>query len=286
MQIAVSMWSFHRTIEHQAWAVLDFLKFCHGNGITQVELLDIFWLNRERELPQVQNFLQSSGISVCAYGITNDFSSDRPEERKQALNKVIIGMETAAFLDAPVVRIFAGDLKPELPREKSERFIQEGLLAATEAAERKGIKLALENHGFLAGSSKMIHDLVTRIGSTHLAITFDAGNFLLVGEPPLQALELLLPNVIHVHVKDFQKRTSQLRDTDNPAEITGYNGEKFLPVVCGTGEVPLSEVLTVLRREGYRGSVSIEYEGEGNEAAGVLKSIIYIQSVLEQTTNI
>lgn len=60
MKLSLSMWSMHRTTRENQGTVLDFLTFCQQEGIGQVELLDVFWKDKEAEIPAVLAFLEKT----------------------------------------------------------------------------------------------------------------------------------------------------------------------------------------------------------------------------------
>ncbi|WP_245628948.1 sugar phosphate isomerase/epimerase family protein [Alicyclobacillus shizuokensis] len=260
------MWSMHRKFYDQGWSVMDFLNFCAKNGIDCVELLDVFWRDIERELAAVQQFLREHEMQVGAYAVTNDFVQTDRAGRDQALQAILTGLPVAEALGTKVVRVFAGDAKPECDFDVGLQYIVSGLRAAAQAAARCGLTLALENHGQLAGRGEQVQRILDEVGSPALEAAFDTGNFILVGQSSLAALDELLPRIVHVHVKDFRRTAG---DEGYPA----IDGTRYQSVICGKGVIPLGPILTRLQEYGYSGCISLEYEGGGDEAAGVLESL-------------
>ncbi|MCL6632156.1 MAG: sugar phosphate isomerase/epimerase [Alicyclobacillus herbarius] len=266
MKLCVSMWSMHRKFYDHGWSVLDFLRFCANHGIDCVELLDVFWRDIKQELPAVKQFLAEHSIQVGAYAVTNDFVHEDAKDREQALGAVLAGLPVAQELDTRVIRVFAGDAKPDIDFTAGFQYIVDGLRAAAEAAKERGLTLALENHGRLAGRGEQVEQILDAVGSRSLGAAFDTGNFILVGQSSLAALDTLLPRVVHVHAKDFRPVVG---DEGYPA----IDGTRYQSVVCGEGLIPLSDIVSRLQQSGYAGSVSIEYEGGRDEEAGVIASL-------------
>lgn len=270
MELCVSMWSMHRRFYDGNGTVLDFLQFCHEHGIRQVELLDNFWRNEAEELPQVQAYLTSHGMSVGAYAVSNDFVHTEAEKRHQAVTAVLAGIPMAHALNTRVVRVFAGDLKPGYDFDSSAAYIVAGLKEAALEAEQAGIVLALENHGKLAGKAEQVKGIIDQVGSPALKSTFDCGNFLLVAESPLDALATLRDQIGHVHVKDMQT-------SEDGSGWPSFDGLHYKGAACGQGLVPFAQLMAALQALPYEGSISLEFEGSGDEAAGVLDSIAYLK---------
>lgn len=274
MELCVSMWSVHRKFYNNGWTVIDFLKFCRESGVRYVELLDLFWRDAEAELPAVLEFLSENDMAVAAYAVTNDFVHHEAAQREAALEAVRNGIHFARRLGSPVVRVFSGNLKEGYDFDSAFTYIVDGLRAAAVAAA-DDIVLALENHGQLAGRGDQVKRVIMEVGSKQLKSAFDVGNFYLVGQQPMEALAELSGFLGHVHVKDFVLSDKGLLAT---------TGEYFAGEVCGSGIVPYEDILSTLAAIEYRGVLSVEFEGEGDELEGVRQSLSFLRSLQQRMT--
>ncbi|MFD1674536.1 sugar phosphate isomerase/epimerase family protein [Alicyclobacillus fodiniaquatilis] len=273
MELCVSMWSVHRKFYHENWTTIDFLRFCRDIDVRRVELLDLFWRDAAEEVPDVLRFIRENDMEVAAYAVANDFVQADAAKRADALASVRRGLDFARQFHAPVVRVFAGNLKEGYDFESAFLYIVEGLKAAVEGIEPE-ITLALENHGLLAGRGEQIKRVIREVGSSRLRSTFDVGNFYLVGQQPMEALAELSGVLSHIHVKDFVKSEAGLRAT---------TGEYFSGVTCGEGIVPFPDILSMLKVIDYSGTLSIEYEGDGDELDGVRQSLAFLRNLLNES---
>lgn len=271
MKLSLSMWSMHRTVRAQGWTALDFLSFCRAEGIGQVELLDVFWKDVEQELPQVVGFAKENGIRIASYAVANDFVKADEREREAALNTILNAFPVAKALGTKTIRVFSGNLSEGFTFDSALAHIVAGLGAASALAERQGLTLCLENHGQLAGTGAQVLEILNRVDSPALKSTFDTGNFLLVEEDPLRALDALLPRIGHVHVKDFKE--------DPQGRYQSLAGKRFEGTPAGGGLVRLETIVGRLREAGYEGEYVLEYEGTGDEAAGIRASFEYFKSI-------
>lgn len=267
MKLALSMWSVHRIARQQSWSALDFLSFCRKEGIDRVELLNVFWKNVKEELPEVAEYAKRHGIRIVSYAVGNDFVQSDPAARNEALRQITDAFPVARTLGTGTIRVFSGNLKDGFTFDSALAYIVGGLGEAAAEAERQGLTLCLENHGMLAGTGKQVLDIIERVGSEALRSTFDTGNFLLVGENPLDALDVLLPYVGHVHIKDFYEAP------DGP--YRSLEGKTFQGIEAGSGLVDLDVIVNRLNGAGYAGAYVLEYEGPGDEAAGIRASYEY-----------
>lgn len=273
MELALSMWSLHRTARAEGWTALDFLDYCRREGVRRVELLDVFWRDVETELPQVVEFARTHRIRVASYAVANDLVKADPAERYAALRQITDAIPIALALDTRTIRVFSGNLSEGFTFDSALGFIVEGLREAAATAAAEGVTLCLENHGKLAGTGSQVLDILERVGSPALKSTFDTGNFLLVDEEPLQALDILISRVGHVHIKDFAE--------DPAGRYVSLGGSKFEGTAAGQGQVRLDAIVRRLGESGYSGEYVLEYEGTGNEAEGVRASYAYFHSLVQ-----
>lgn len=271
MNVSLSMWSVHRTVRENNWTVLDFLTFCKVEGIDRVELLNVFWKDPQLELETVVRYIDENQMMVSSYAVGNDFVSEKAEKRQAALQEIIEAIPVAQRLGTSIIRVFSGSLTGTIPHETALDWIVEGLTKATRQAEAAGITLCLENHGLLAGSGVQVKQILDRVDSKALRSTFDTGNFLLVDEAPSRAIEILLPYIGHVHVKDFK----ELPD----GRYQSLGGKAFEGIAAGRGDVRLESIIHKLQNNGYTGAYVLEYEGLGSEADGIRASFDYFRTI-------
>lgn len=264
MELSLSMYSMHRTVKTQDWSTVDFLQFCHTENYRLVELLAHFWKDVRSELETVVSAAKSLGIGVTSYAVSNNFVSEDPSLRKQALLKITDGIPIAAELGTKVIRVFSGSLAEGIRYEEAKSWIIDGLKEACREAEGAGMTLCLENHGKLAGKGVQVKELIDEVGSPALRSTFDTGNFLLVDEHPLQAFADLKGYIGHVHFKDFKE---QPNGRYKSIGMRTYEG-----VPAGEGDAGLPQILDLLEESGYKGAYVLEYEGTGSEADGIRQS--------------
>lgn len=274
MKLSVSIWSVHYKVRGGEMNNLEFIKFCHQNGVKAVELLDVF-LKEENEIESIKSLLEELNMEISSYSISNDFVQAAEEDRNLQLQKVKDGIDRAVKLGAKYMRVFSGDGKQGIAYEDAKSWIIDNFKKAASYAERQGVTMVVENHGLFVGKSKQVKELIETVGSKYLRANTDVGNFLLANENPLEAVVALKDYVSFVHFKDFKET-----EKDQPGYLA-MDGRKYMGTVLGEGEVPMKEVVDFLYNEGYKGYLSIEYEGPGDQIAGTLESIKYANSIIK-----
>jgi sugar phosphate isomerase/epimerase len=127
-----------------------------------------------------------------------------------------------------------------------------------------GIRLCVENHWDQPlATSQDVREVLTAYPA--IAACLDTGHALLAGEAPERFAASLGARVGHVHLKDAV--CPPLRE-----RLMGRRLRKRLlprphPVVPGLGALDSGRVRRALEAAGYRGTVSIEYEGREPTAA-------------------
>ena len=275
MQIAVSMWSLHREFYSRRLDVVGFVKWAADAKADGVELLDVFWKDFDTEGPKVLDVLEKTNLKVGAYAVGNNFVIPDPEARAQQVRIITRGVDMAKYLNTKVVRVFAGDLAEGIAFDAARGWIVAGLREAAAYAKEHGIILALENHGLLAGKGDQVQGLIADVGSTALKATIDTGNFLLVDEEPTDAVKILAPLAGHVHFKDFRPANAE-----EAPSYPALSGKRFVGTIIDEGVVDTREILRLLQDSGYRGWLSVEFEGLEEEKIGASRSIANLAATL------
>ena len=194
--------------------------------------------------------VRSQGLSIISLGGYSDFTTSDPEAVQQQLEQLRWYCQLARDLQAPILRVMAGNPRSGLSREEMIDNIIAGFKAATAIAEEYGIIFALENHGTLINDLDAMLQIVESVGSPHFRVTLDTGNYCWAGRTVDEAyvfFEKMAPYTANVHLKDFVTQPDR--------------SVKFVPL--GDGELDFRKVMDILRGVGYQGTLLCEYEGMG-----------------------
>ena len=205
------------------------------------------------------------GVALVMFSIHQDFVSPWADERGQAIRQTQYGIELAAKLGCPGVRINSGrwrtirlfdDLmkvkgdEPPIPGYTEDDAIQwciESIRACIPAAEKAGTMLMLENHWGMTMKAENILRIVKGVASPWLGINLDIGNF--PGDP-YPEIEKLAPHAAYVHFKTY------------------FGGGEYY-----TLKLDYKRVAGILRAAKYTGFISLEMEGKEAADTAVAKSL-------------
>lgn len=184
--------------------------------------------------------LADRGLPVCCLDTSvrlheTDASASLDEGRRH--------IDLAAELGSPHVRVF-GDRIPEgEPRESVLERVASGLIALGQHAEGTGVQVLLESHGDFSRSEDLAETLA-RAQHPNVGVLWDVHHpFRFQGEPVSETYNRLREWIRHTHLKDSRATPE---------------GPRYCLV--GQGDVPLEEVLRLLREGGYDGWLSFEWE--------------------------
>ena len=130
-----------------------------------------------------------------------------------------------------------------------------------EYAKTQGIKTCSENHGLIAQDSDRVERLFNAVNHENYGLLVDFGNFLCVDEDSVHAVSRVAPYAFHVHAKDMIIHPDK-PETQNFIMTRGAN--RLEPTYVGGGDVNVFQCLKIMKRSGYDGYVSIEFEGAGD----------------------
>jgi sugar phosphate isomerase/epimerase len=281
MKLSISMWSVVAAVKDNRIDLPGFVEFAaqqQKNGARGVELLDYFWRDQAAELPKVKRQIADAGLEMAVYSIGNDFFQPERAVWEKQLADLKRGIEVANQLGTPTLRVFSGNAKPGYKLEDGLTWILEGLSAGADYARSHGVTMALENHGLMAGRSDQVRGIIEKVNSPALRANLDTGNFLLVNQNPTDAARELADLVALVHLKDFRKA----RPEETEHVYKGLDGTSVTGTVVGAGQVDLATIVDILRKAGYSGWLSLEFEGGQDPLTiGVPESLLAAQQLLK-----
>jgi sugar phosphate isomerase/epimerase len=247
MKLSLAAYSFNRDLP-RAWTsreqlasakmtLEDFIRYCAELNLDGTELTGYYFPKDVTHdyLMGLKELTFRLGLDISGTAIGNDFCLPEGEARQAQLKMTRDWIDHAAAMGAPVVRIFAG----RVPRGDTEEAALErcvaGIDESLDYAAKKGVFLALENHGGITATPEQMLRILKGVKSSPwFGVNFDSGNF--HTEDPYADLEQIAPYAINVQLK-----------------VALAIGGKKQPA-------DLPRTIAILKDAGYRGYVALEYE--------------------------
>jgi sugar phosphate isomerase/epimerase len=275
-KLAVSSYSFHRFgegPEGQAKpSFAEMIEQCVELGLDGLELLGVhFESTAPADLYALKSLAARSGIALVAVSAHHNFIQPDASLRLREIDTVAHWVDVAYALGVPAVRVFggrwntsanfaalmaAGGEEPPLPGHSEDEgyaWTAEAFKSAAYYAGRHGVTLALENHWGLTGTAAGVLRILGETASPWLKVVLDTGNF---NYRPDHYAEMaqLLPHVVLVHAKTYA------------------GGGLYY-----TAELDYRRIGRMLKEAGYRGYVSIEFEGAAHPQQGIRESVALLR---------
>jgi L-ribulose-5-phosphate 3-epimerase len=273
--IAVSTYSFWHFEKQAKFTIAECIDMAAEMGFDAVELLEVQMTPAEKSDQSLQAIKRQAhrlGLSLCSISTHQSFLFPEAAERTKNIDGTIASIEMAYKLGIPSIRVNTGrwqtvknfdelmrkrGVAPPLPGytdEDAYPWVVDAFEKCLPVAEKCGVILALENHWGLCRTPEGLLRIVNSIKSPWMGVTMDTGNFL---EDPYDKLEMIAPKTTFVQAKTY------------------YGGG-----VWYTLDLDYLRIGSILRKYGYKGFVSLEFEGKEDPKTAVPKSLAVLRNAL------
>lgn len=255
MRLSCCAYSYRDALQSGAMTLQKFLATCRANGFDGVELTSYYFPTTDREyLNELKLLAHKHGLAISGTAVGSDFAQPDADKRREHVRMTLDWIERSVILGAPTLRVFAGPVQPGSTEEEAFATCVECLQECAAAAWQKGVTLALENHGGLTATASGTLKILAAVGSPGLALNLDLGNF--QGDIYSQ-FAACAPHAVASHAKP---------------NATIEPGRRQ--------RVDYDRVCNILRGEGYRGFLAIEYEEPEPVEVGLPQFLCTLQGAL------
>lgn len=276
MKIGVSSYSFSNYMRASGanyFKICDIAKEIGFEGIEFIDL-DLNVQSAESQIAlarEIKAYCDSIDLPIIAYTISADFI-----ERENEAQRVKAQVDVAEALGVKVMRHDVSWRRDLEWRELIARTAG-AIYEVAEYAAQKGIVTCSENHGMVMQDAHRVEELIRTVNHPNYRWLVDMGNFLCADEPPMHALPIAAPYAVHAHAKDF------IFKTEPPCDgwIVTRGGNAIRGTIVGHGVVPIPECIAELRKAGYDGWLSLEFEGMEDNMTALKCGYQYLKKVAE-----
>jgi len=211
-------------------------------NIDSIEICNVHVdVNNKSQVDEVIKLYKDNGITFSSCGI-NDYPNDESTIRNYF-----------EFARKAGIKILGADPEPEA-FDLIDRLCNE-----------YGIKIAIHNHGryHKYGSMKQLEEAFSR-STANIGLCLDTGWALDSQIDPVDMIRRFSNRLYGIHFKDF----------------TFDKNDNIMESVLGRGELDLQAVLNSLKEIGFKGYVTLEYEGEPeNPLPSIVKCLDRLKKV-------
>jgi len=273
-RIGISTYSFWRFLDDSRVKIDECIRQSAAMGFDAVEIL-----HRQMD-GEANDYLQGlkktailEGVDLCGLSIHQSFVSPDADSRKKNVEHTINCINLAYKLGIPTMRLNTGrwgttkdfdqlmkdrGIEPRLPGynddEEAYKWVIDSIQQCLKPAQECGVLLALENHWGLGLTPQGLLRIVNAVTSPWLGVLMDTGNVL---EDPYDRLAMIAPKTVYVQAKTY------------------YGGGLWYSL-----DLDYPRIAGILRNAGYRGYVSLEFEGHEDWRTAIPKSLSVLKGAL------
>jgi len=231
------------------WSLEQIAEFAGANGFKGVELRtspDGNHLSDEapvEEAARIGELFASKGTRPFSLMAYTRFSATDEAERAANRDKLLHVIDLAKAAGADFIRTFAGQFGGNKTREQAITDAAEYIAPCAAKAREVGVRLGVETHDDWCDASN-IRALQDAVGGGLGAVWDFANAVHATGKGAQEQFADLGETVLYCHVKD--------------TVATEDGKHRYVPV--GTGEMPVREVVEVLKANGLDPFMSFEHE--------------------------
>lgn len=267
MKVSVSAYSFGKYRE--TLGNEGMIRKAKEMGFEGIEFLDNYISDIE-EAKKLACVAKEVGIEICALCASADIINNGAEFETERLRGLV---DIAAALGASVMRhdITKGDVsgaKVGISYDALMPIMIKVIREVTEYAKSKGVRTLTENHGRFSQDADRVEKLINEVNNENFGALVDIGNFMCADEEPWKSVAKMMPYAYHVHAKDFFLRSGN-EIVPTKGWIRTRAGDYLRGTIVGHGNARAYQSIQTVKRSGYDGFITIEFEGMEDNLVGI-----------------
>jgi sugar phosphate isomerase/epimerase len=253
MKLASCTYSYRQPLKSGEMSLEECITTMAELGLDGIELTSYFFPQTDRDyLNHIKRCCFAAGLEVCGTGVGNNFAQADDEKRRADVDMTKEWIDHGAVLGAPCIRIFGGGVPEGESEEEAMARAVECMQECAEHGKKRGVVVALENHGGITATADHMDRLVKAVDHDWFGINLDFGNY----RRPDPEFAQTAPLAVTTHAK------VTYRDPEGERHPVDYE-----------------MVRDVMEGIGYRGYISIEYEEEEPPDTGMPKFVDELKRV-------
>jgi L-ribulose-5-phosphate 3-epimerase len=248
LMVGCCAYSFRKYLEPGKMTMKDFIRKGVELRCQGVDMTGYWWESSTDAayIASLRDLAFKCGMPFSGAACGSSMVQADAAKRTQVLEEIKRWVDATELLGAPHLRIFAGRLPSGATVGKGLDWCVEIMKPACDYAGKKGITLGVENHDGITQRADSCLELIRRVDSPFGGINLDISNFVAGSDAEqYQQIEACVPVATHTHIRDT------FGDSHRP--------------------IDLDRVWQIFAKGGFKGYMSVEYEGEEDEMTGVPK---------------
>ena len=272
MKISVTSYSFGKYIAPEQLGFLGIMDRAAQMGFSGIEFSEGPWMNEPDAARRIREHAAELGLEVVSLCVGADFLNGSGGDTKAEVRRVCGLVDFACEMGARRMR---HDISGGFRGRRISRGYDDALPIVAPAvreiasyAEQKGVGTMTENHGYFSQDALRVEKLINTVAHPNFGALVDLGNFMCADEDPTLSVSIMAPYAVHVHAKDFHYKSGML---PNPGRgwFQTRAGNYLRGAIIGHGEAKVAQSVALLKKAGYDGYVTVEFEGMEDNLLGI-----------------
>ena len=185
--------------------------------------------------------LKERDLKICCLGTSCIFHDDNRFDT--SLKEGIATIDLAKDMGVPFIRVFGDEIPDIEKKDETVKQVAKGIEQLGRYAENKGVMVLQETHGDFSNSDYLL-EVLEKTSSPAIGVIWDIANpFGGNKESIYDTYRKLSKYIKHTHIKDIN--------------VSGKGIQIRIP---GKGDIPIEDVVSLLKQKGYEGWLSFEWE--------------------------
>lgn len=230
----------------------DFIETCAEMELDGVELT-AYYFPREVTADYLNHLKRKTfvqGLDISGTAVGNNLCLPPGDSRNNNIAQVKQWVDYSAALGATCIRVFGGNVPKGVELAQAQKWTVEVIEECCDYSGKKGVFLAMENHGGITASPKEMLPIVQGVKSEWFGVNLDTGNFRT--DDPYRDIAIMAPYAVTTHVK----------------------------VSIGGKPADFKRIIGILQDSGYRGYFSLEYEEREDPRTAVPRTMKILRDLI------
>lgn len=274
-KFGASIYCVTQKIQSKEWTPAQGIKWLAEQGAETIEMVPfgIDFLNEPETVDICRKAADESEVTISNFSLNANFLQISESDYDSEMERVKAYIDISAKFETPTMRIDCSSFRRPIETNTTAEFIRElPIIIETykklcDYADRYGIMILLENHGFHINGSERTAHIFEALKDYNFAGQIDTGNYVCVDENPEVAVRKNIKYARTVHMKDFYIRPND-RDPGDAAQFNCVNswfksvgGNYLRGSILGQGDLNIPKIIGIIKSSGFNGNVYIEFEG-------------------------
>ena len=271
MKISVTSYSYGQYINEDKLGLMGIIDNAAEMGFEGIEFSEGGWSNNldPAVAEKIKERCAERGLEVVSYCVGANFLAADLDAEIERVKKQV---DFAAAMGTKNMRHDVGygfsGRKYSIGYDDALPYLAKGALEVTKYAEQKGVGTMTENHGYFSQDAARVEKLINTVAHPNFGALVDIGNFMCADEDPVKSVGIMAPYAKHVHAKDFHWKSGM---EQNPGE--GWFQTRAMNyirgAIIGQGEAKVYQSINILKKAGYDGYITVEFEGMEDNLKGI-----------------